>query len=124
MFGVAQEKEKTGKKGPNPNVTPASAEETFKSYCAAGHGKDANGAGSATVDLKFPPPDLTTLAKRHDGKFPSDYVSNVLRNGVKAPAHGSSDIPLGTLLLLWTATTRRWSITDLESCPLPRVFAG
>jgi mono/diheme cytochrome c family protein len=59
MFGVAQEKEKTGKKGPNPNVTPASAEETFKSYCAAGHGKDAKGAGPATVDLKSTPPDLT-----------------------------------------------------------------
>jgi len=94
MFGVAQEKEKTVKKVPIQNVTPASAEETFKSYCAACHGKDAKGAGPATVDLKSTPPDLTTLAKRHDGKFPADYVSNVLRNGVKAPAHGSSDMPV------------------------------
>ena len=111
MFGVAQEKEKTVNKAPIQNVTPASAEETFKSYCAACHGKDAEGAGPATVDLKSTPPDLTTLAKRHGGKFPADYVSNVLRNGVKAPAHGSSDIPFGDpFLLLWTATTRRWSI--------------
>ena len=94
MFGVAQEKEKTVKKAPIENVTLASAEETFKSYCAACHGKDAKGAGPATVDLKSTPPDLTTLAKRHDGKFPADYVSNVLRNGVKAPAHGSSDMPV------------------------------
>jgi len=94
MFGVAQDKEKTVKRAPIQNVTPASGEETFKSYCAACHGKDAKGAGPATVDLKSTPPDLTTLAKRHDGKFPADYVSNVLRNGVKAPAHGSSDMPV------------------------------
>jgi mono/diheme cytochrome c family protein len=92
--GLAQEKEKTVKKAPIQNVTPASGEEMFKSYCAACHGKDAKGAGPATADLKSTPPDLTTLAKRHDGKFPTDYVSNVLRNGVKAPAHGSSDMPV------------------------------
>jgi mono/diheme cytochrome c family protein len=92
--GLAQEKEKTVKKAPIENVSPASGEEMFKSYCAACHGKDAKGAGPATADLKSTPPDLTTLAKRHDGKFPADYVSNVLRNGVKAPAHGSSDMPV------------------------------
>lgn len=93
-FGLAQEKEKTAQKAPIQNVTPASGEQMFKSYCAACHGKDAKGAGPATADLKSTPPDLTTLAKRHDGKFPADYVSNVLRNGVKAPAHGSSDMPV------------------------------
>jgi len=66
----------------------------FKTYCAACHGKDAKGAGPASADLKTTPPDLTTLAKRHEGKFPQDYVTNVLRNGVKAPAHGSSDMPV------------------------------
>lgn len=93
-LGLSQEKEKTVKKAPIQNVNPASGEEMFKSYCAACHGKDAKGAGPASADLKSTPPDLTTLAKRHDGKFPADYVSNVLRNGVKAPAHGSSDMPV------------------------------
>jgi len=44
--------------------------------------------------LKQQPADLTTLAQRHDGKFPSDYVTNVLRNGVKAPAHGDMEMPV------------------------------
>jgi hypothetical protein len=44
--------------------------------------------------LKVPPPDLTTLAQRHDGKFPDDYVSNVLKNGVEKPAHGSGEMPV------------------------------
>jgi mono/diheme cytochrome c family protein len=93
-FAIAQEKEKTVKKAPIQGTSPASGEEMFRTYCAACHGKDAKGAGPATPDLKTTPPDLTTLAKRHDGKFPEDFVTNVLRNGVKAPAHGTSDMPV------------------------------
>lgn len=90
----AQEKEKAVKKAPIQNTSPGSGQEMFQSYCAACHGKDAKGAGPANVDLKTTPPDLTTLARRHDGKFPGDYVASVLRNGVKAPAHGSSEMPV------------------------------
>jgi mono/diheme cytochrome c family protein len=93
-ISLAQEKEKTVPRGPVQHTSPASGAEMFKSYCAACHGKDAKGAGPASVDLKSTPPDLTTLAKRHDGKFPEEYVTSVLRNGVKAPAHGSSDMPV------------------------------
>ena len=38
-------------------------------------------------------PDRTTLAKRHGGKFPYDYVSSILRFGPGSSAHGSSDMP-------------------------------
>lgn len=98
-FGLAQEKEKTVKRGPIQNTSPASGGEMFKSYCASCHGADAKGAGPASVALKTTPPDLTTLAKRHDGKFPGDYVATVLRNGIKAPAHGSTDMPVWGPLL-------------------------
>jgi hypothetical protein len=37
---------------------------------------------------------LTTLAKRHDGKYPDSFVANILRNGAKAPAHGTADMPV------------------------------
>ena len=95
----AQEKEKTVKKAPIQNTSPASGKEMFQTYCAVFHGKDAKGAGPATADLKTTPPDLTTLAKRHDGKFPTDYVNSVLRNGISAPAHGSSEMPVWGPLL-------------------------
>jgi len=95
--GLAQEK--TVKKAPVQNTPANSGAEMFKSYCAPCHGADAKGAGPASADLKTTPPDLTTLAKRHEGKFPSDYVTTVLRNGVKAPAHGSSDMPVWGPLL-------------------------
>ena len=43
---------------------------------------------------RHPPPDLTMLAKRHDGKFPYEYVSDVLRFGTRILSHGSSDMPI------------------------------
>lgn len=91
---MAQDKDKTVPKAPIQQTSPASGREMFKAYCAACHGKDAKGGGPAAVELKTPPADLTTLSTRHDGKFPADYVSNVLRNGTKAPAHGSSEMPV------------------------------
>jgi hypothetical protein len=54
------------------------------------------------------PPDLTTLSRRHGGKFPEAYVSSVLRDGVKMPAHGPAEMPV------W-ATTNRSDKAHLES---------
>lgn len=44
--------------------------------------------------LKTPPPDLTSLAKRHGGKFPYEYAFDVLRFGTRFNSHGSSDMPI------------------------------
>jgi len=65
----------------------------YKEYCAACHGATAKGNGPAAAYLKTPPPDLTTLAKRHLGKFPYDYVASILRFGPGFSAHGASDMP-------------------------------
>jgi len=89
---VAQEKPVV-KKTPIQQTSPASGKEMFVQYCAACHGADAKGNGPAATALKSPPADLTTLAKRHDGKYPRDYVANLLQNGTGASAHGSSDMP-------------------------------
>ena len=72
----------------------ASGKQTYTQYCAACHGADARGNGPAAFALKTPPPDLTTLAKRHGGKFPYDYVFDVLRFGTRFASHGSSDMPI------------------------------
>jgi len=73
---------------------PLSGALMFKEYCAVCHGKSAKGEGPAASALKQAPPDLTTLAKRHGGKFPDHYVEDVLRNGVKTPAHGDAEMPV------------------------------
>ncbi len=66
----------------------------FKEYCAACHGLDAKGHGPVAHMLKLPPADLTSLANRHGGKFPYEYVSGVLRFGTAATIlHGSKEMP-------------------------------
>jgi mono/diheme cytochrome c family protein len=66
----------------------------YKEYCAACHGSDGKGHGPVAASLRKPPPNLTTLARRHGGTFPEEYVSNVLRFGSGFSAHGSSEMPV------------------------------
>jgi mono/diheme cytochrome c family protein len=65
----------------------------FTQHCASCHGSDLKGAGPFPPPYRTPP-DLTTLARRHGGKFPAAYVAKVLRNGVKLPAHGPAEMPV------------------------------
>ena len=89
--GTSQKK--TIEKTPITPTSAASGEEMYMSYCAVCHGKAGKGDGPAASALKAPPADLTTLAKKNNGKYPADHVSSVLRFGVEAPAHGTKDMP-------------------------------
>ena len=78
-------------------ITPTSAtsgKEMFVNYCAVCHGKDGKGNGPATPALKTPPADLTTLAQKNGGKYPSTHVAAVIRGQAQTPAHGSEDMPV------------------------------
>lgn len=79
-----------------PKETPSAAhgKQTYREYCAACHGSDGRGMGPAASALKTPPADLSTLAKRHGGKFPYDYVADIVRFGKPIVAHGSNDMPV------------------------------
>jgi AhpD family alkylhydroperoxidase len=72
----------------------AAGKQTYTEYCAVCHGVDARGMGPAASALKTPPSDLTTLAKKHGGKFPGEYVAEIVRQGKPIPAHGSADMPI------------------------------
>ena len=69
-----------------------SGAELFQQHCAVCHGNDLKGVGPAPAPYQVPP-DLTTLARRHGGKFPDAYVEDVLRNGSTLPAHGLAQMP-------------------------------
>jgi mono/diheme cytochrome c family protein len=75
-----------------PTYLPT-GKQMYTQYCAACHGADGKGHGPLAPVLKTPPADLSTLAKRHQGKFPYDYVASVLEFGPGFAAHGSSDMP-------------------------------
>jgi len=70
-----------------------SGAELYAKHCAVCHGIDLKGSGPTPNPYRTPP-DLTTLARRHKGKFPDDYVAKVLRNGVVLPAHGLAEMPV------------------------------
>lgn len=72
----------------------ASGRDTFLSYCASCHGKDAKRNGPAAIAMKTVPPDLTTLTKRHEGKYPVGYVGAILKFGLSPASHGSEDMPV------------------------------
>ena len=77
-----------------PATTSPSGAQIFRRHCAACHGNDLKGNGPAPPPFKDRTPDLTTLAKRHDGKFPDAYVIDVLHNGVAISAHGPAEMPI------------------------------
>ena len=92
FLGLAQKPEI--KKVPITQTPAKSGSAMFSEYCAVCHGKDAKGSGPAAPALRVAPPDLTTLTNRHNGVFPTGYVSNVIRLGGDVAAHGSKDMPI------------------------------
>jgi mono/diheme cytochrome c family protein len=88
----------TIKKTPMPQTNAASGREMYIAYCASCHGKDATGNGPAATALKTPPPDLTKLAARNKGKFPTLRVGAILRGQEVLSTHGSKDMPVWGVL--------------------------
>jgi mono/diheme cytochrome c family protein len=76
----------------SPEATSSGAQ-LYKKHCAACHGNDLKGNGPAPYPFKDVTPDLTTLAKRHGGKFPDEFVTQVVRYGVVMPDHGPPEMP-------------------------------
>ena len=83
----------TIKREPAQPIDSLQGKDHFLAYCSACHGQDAKGHGPAAPALKVPPADLTTIAKRHNGKFSAVDVENKIV-GVDLPVHGNSEMPV------------------------------
>lgn len=79
---------------PITNAPSNSGKEMFASYCAVCHGSDGKGNGPAASAMKTPPVDLTLLAQKNGGKYPSAHVSTVIRGQATMPAHGNQEMPV------------------------------
>jgi mono/diheme cytochrome c family protein len=79
---------------PAPYTPADSGRAMFDAYCGACHGVDAKGHGPAAAAMKSAVPDLTRLAKSHDGTYPVFSVAETLRIMRPLSAHGSSDMPV------------------------------
>jgi mono/diheme cytochrome c family protein len=92
IVGVSQQKEI--RHVPVKATSPASGPEMYTTYCAVCHGIDGKGRGPAADALKVPPPDLTMLAKKNGGTYPSDHVRNAIEGDLRLAAHGSKEMPV------------------------------
>ena len=66
---------------------------TYERYCVSCHGKTARGDGPLAKDLRVSVPDLTLVAKRAGGTYPSDRVFGIISRGSLVRGHGTDDMP-------------------------------
>jgi mono/diheme cytochrome c family protein len=90
--GAPQQKEI--KHVPVKPTSPASGPEMYQAYCAVCHGIGGKGNGPAAETLKVAPPDLTMLARKNGGKYPSDHVRSAIEGDLRLSAHGSKEMPV------------------------------
>lgn len=98
VFAVAQQtpaqNAPTVKHVPITKTPSNSGKEMFNSYCAVCHGTNATGNGPAATALKTPPADLTTLAQKNGGKYPSNHIASIIRGQATLPSHGTQEMPI------------------------------
>ena len=79
----------------NPHeVLPVSGAKIFQNYCASCHGPTGNGDGPVAPALKAKVPQLTTLAQRNHGEFPTENVRRIIAGDETTAAHGSREMPI------------------------------
>lgn len=100
---------------------------SFDLHCASCHGPTGRGDGPAGKALRTTPADLTVLARRNNGVFPSQRVSATLVDSSRLSAHGTRDMPIwGPLFRTLDGTNERESarlrnlLAFLASIQLPR----
>jgi mono/diheme cytochrome c family protein len=66
----------------------------YDRHCATCHGATARGGGPAARALKEAPPDLTRIAARRGGSFPSEELSAFIDGRTLPAAHGDREMPI------------------------------
>jgi mono/diheme cytochrome c family protein len=68
--------------------------ELYLHYCAACHGKDADGRGPVAEDLKASPPDLRYLGERYGMPLPIGTIARFIDGRQDIAAHGPRTMPV------------------------------
>ena len=66
----------------------------FHAHCASCHGEDAQGKGWLSEYLTRRPANLTLIAKKNGGAFPTDEVRAMVDGRHDVATHGPRDMPV------------------------------
>jgi mono/diheme cytochrome c family protein len=75
-------------------LSELSAVEMYEQLCASCHGPGGQGDGPVAPLIKTGVPDLTRLAHRDGGEFPTEDVRRTIDGRYERPAHGPRDMPV------------------------------
>lgn len=86
-------------------ASPASAQDTgmrqritgaevFRTYCATCHGQLGRGDGPLADSMRRKPADLTEIARRNNGEYPSELVYRTIDGKQPVRGHGGPDMPV------------------------------
>ena len=68
--------------------------EVFRTYCASCHGTTARGDGPLASAMNRKPSNLTEIAKRNGGLYPTELVFKVIDGRQAVRGHGGPDMPV------------------------------
>ncbi len=71
-----------------------SGSQLYQTFCASCHGAAAQGDGPVAPYMKITVPDLTRIATRYGGKFPSTEVHDWIDGQKLRAGHGSREMPV------------------------------
>jgi mono/diheme cytochrome c family protein len=66
----------------------------FERHCAACHGTRGRGDGPVAQVLRTRPADLTSIAARRGGDFPTSEIVRFIDGRFDLPAHGTREMPV------------------------------
>jgi len=76
------------------DLTGRAGAQLYKEFCASCHGETGHGDGPVASSLKVEVPDLTRLAIRHGGNFPTERVRAIIDGRTTMPPHGTRAMPV------------------------------
>jgi mono/diheme cytochrome c family protein len=88
------EQRPAGGQAQDPALDGISGAYAFRTHCATCHGADGKGEGPLADSLRFHPADLTLIAKRHGGSFPTETVVRIVDGRLPLKGHGAPDMPI------------------------------
>ncbi len=103
------------KEVPASAITSVDGGELFAHYCSVCHGVEGKGNGPAAVALKNTPTDLTQIARKNGGKYPTLAVQQAIKNSDGIAAHGIPGMPVWGVLLASSADDRARGVLRINN---------